>query len=63
MIWRTFVLDTFVTSPISDDYLNKIRHDLDVVDSASFTAVLRFCYIFEMVREAKKNKNPGGLIF
>ena len=58
MIWRTFVLDTFVTSPISDDFLIKIRHDLDALDSASFTAVLRFCYVFEYVR-----KSTNGLIF
>ncbi|KAL8602247.1 hypothetical protein ACOMHN_022760 [Nucella lapillus] len=60
MIWRTVVLDTFVTSSISDDYLQKIRHDLDVVQSASFTVVLRFCYIFEMIQfhpwgDASKN--------
>ncbi|XP_076465839.1 uncharacterized protein LOC143297393 [Babylonia areolata] len=55
MIWRTFVLDTFVTSSISDDYLNKIRHDLDMVESAGFTVVLRFCYIFEM-----KHNHPWG---
>nr|KAG5708525.1 hypothetical protein BaRGS_032946 [Batillaria attramentaria] len=55
MIWRTYVLDTFVTSAISDDFLNKLRHDLDVVDSASFTVVLRFCYIFEM-----RHQSPYG---
>ncbi|KAK7489232.1 hypothetical protein BaRGS_00019484, partial [Batillaria attramentaria] len=46
MVWRTFTMDTFVKSAISNDFLNKIRHDLDVVESASFTAVLRFCYTF-----------------
>ncbi|KAK7115638.1 uncharacterized protein [Littorina saxatilis] len=44
LVLRVFVLDSFVSSSISTDFLNKIRHDLDVVDSAGFTAVLRFCY-------------------
>ena len=46
---RLFYLDTFVTSAISPDYLSKIRDDLAVLDSASFTAVLRFAYVSEMV--------------
>lgn len=47
--WRTVVLDTFRTSPISQDYLNKIRDDLAAAESASFTLVLRFCYIFDIL--------------
>ena len=49
MVMRSFYLGTFVTSPISHDYLNKIRHDLDVLESAGFTVVLRFPYVDEMV--------------
>ncbi|KAK7115511.1 uncharacterized protein [Littorina saxatilis] len=55
VVLRHFVLDTFLNSPISDDFLNKIRHDLDVIDSASFTVVLRFCYTF-----AFNNHPPYG---
>ncbi|XP_070205284.1 uncharacterized protein [Littorina saxatilis] len=47
MIWRTFMPDTFVTSPLSEEYLNQVRHDLEVLASASFTAIIRFEYIFE----------------
>ena len=55
MVWRTLILDDFLTSPLSDDYLGKLRHDLDVVNSASFTIVLRFCYNFEMVSTELKH--------
>nr|KAG5709893.1 hypothetical protein BaRGS_029935 [Batillaria attramentaria] len=44
MIRRNFVLDTFRNSRISDEFLDVIRHDLDLVDSASFTVVLHFSY-------------------
>ena len=52
MVMRLFYLDTFLTSPISHDYLNKMRHDLNVLESASFTVVLRFGYVSEMVSDA-----------
>ncbi|KAK7115529.1 uncharacterized protein [Littorina saxatilis] len=55
MALRTFVIDTFVTSSISDDYLNKIRHDLDTLMSAGFTTALRFCYIF-----SQRHSHPLG---
>ena len=42
-------MDTFKTSSISDDFLEKIRQDLLAVESASFTAVLRFCYVYAKV--------------
>jgi hypothetical protein len=49
LVWRTYILDTFRTTSISQDYLDKIRADLAAAESASFTLVIRFCYIFEMV--------------
>ncbi|XP_041375562.1 uncharacterized protein LOC121388327 [Gigantopelta aegis] len=47
MVWRTFVMDTSVTSHLTDEHLKKIRDDLFIVKDAGWTAVLRFCYVFE----------------
>ena len=42
--WRQYILDDFVTSDITDDYLDKIRDDMKVVREAKFSVVLRFMY-------------------
>ena len=42
--WRQFVLDEFVSSDITEDFLSKIRADLDTIRTAKFTAVMRIMY-------------------
>lgn len=43
-VHRIFYLDSFVSAPISDDFLNKIRSDLAVLRGAGMSAILRFAY-------------------
>ena len=42
--WRQYILDSFVASDITEDYLDKIRDDMKVVREAKFSVVLRFMY-------------------
>lgn len=53
LILRVFYLEDFVNSPISEEYLNNIRQDLEVVRKAGLTAILRFAY-------TTKNTPPYG---
>lgn len=48
MHWRQYVLDNFVSSDISQEFLDKIRADLDVVRTAKFTIIVRFMYADDM---------------
>ncbi|XP_050401677.1 uncharacterized protein LOC126818353 [Patella vulgata] len=52
MIWRYFVLDLFVSSHISDEYLKTIDNDLYTIRYAGYTAVIRFCYTFKFTPKA-----------
>ncbi|XP_064102629.1 uncharacterized protein LOC135212783 [Macrobrachium nipponense] len=44
LIYRVYVLDTFVNTNISDDILQKIRQDFVDIRSAGLKVLLRFCY-------------------
>ena len=48
MHWRQFVLDEFVSSDITQEFLDNIRSDLETIRSAKFTTVTRILYIQEM---------------
>ena len=50
MVWRLYILDTFVASDITPHFLDLMREDLSVVKEARFTAVIRFMYTDEGVR-------------
>lgn len=44
LIYRVYVLDTFVTTNISNDILLKIRQDFVDIKNAGLKVILRFCY-------------------
>ena len=44
LVWRCYVLDSFVTSNVTSAFLDLIRQDMEVVKAARFTAVVRFMY-------------------
>ncbi|KAI0240051.1 hypothetical protein LSAT2_009248 [Lamellibrachia satsuma] len=44
-MWRTYILDSFVTSNITDDFLDKIGADMEAARTAKFTLIIRFMYI------------------
>ncbi|ESO92669.1 hypothetical protein LOTGIDRAFT_162595 [Lottia gigantea] len=48
MIRRNFVLDTFVSSHIDSNFLQQIKNDLQVLESAGFNIVVRFCYTLQL---------------
>ncbi|KAK2163378.1 hypothetical protein NP493_1467g00004 [Ridgeia piscesae] len=48
MHWRQFVLDEFVSSDITKEFLDNIRSDLETIRNARFTTVTRILYVKEM---------------
>ncbi|XP_064598594.1 uncharacterized protein LOC135464938 [Liolophura sinensis] len=46
VIQRIYVLDTFTSRLISDDFIHKIHADMETVRNGKMTVVLRFCYAF-----------------
>ena len=51
LVWRQWNLDTYeFTADISATFLDHIRADFDVIQSAGFSAVVRFMYTSEQVR-------------
>ncbi|XP_050400579.1 uncharacterized protein LOC126817563 [Patella vulgata] len=52
MVWKYFVLDKFVTSHISDQFLRNVDDNLKNIQAAGFTATIRFCYTFTMALKA-----------
>ena len=48
MHWRRFVLDEFVSSDITQEFLDNIRSDLETIRNAKFTTVTRILYVKEM---------------
>ena len=48
MHWRQFVLDDFVSSDITQEFLDNIRSDLDTIRSAKFTTITRIMYTNRM---------------
>ena len=51
--WRQYVLDGFVSSDITTEFLDKIRADMDIVRLAKITVVMRFMYT-DVLNEASK---------
>ena len=47
-MWRSYILDTFVTTNLTDEFLGKIRADMEATRTAKFTLILRFMYTDEM---------------
>ena len=45
LLMREYTLDTFLNRPITQDFLDKVDHDLDVVQAAGIKVILRFAYI------------------
>ena len=48
MHWRQFVLDEFVSSDITQEFLDNIRADLETIRSAKFTTIMRIMYTKQM---------------
>ena len=48
MHWRQFVLDEFVSSDITQEFLDNIRSDLETIRSVKFTTVMRIMYTKQM---------------
>lgn len=44
LILRLYYLDTFLTSPISDSFLNNMRIDLERIRNAGVKCIIRFAY-------------------
>ena len=51
--WRQYVLDSFVSSDITTEFLDKIRADMAIVRKAKITVVMRFMYT-DVLNEASK---------
>lgn len=49
MVWRQYVLDTFVSSDIDAAFLAAVHADMGVLGEAGFTATLRFMYTHTLV--------------
>lgn len=47
-ILRVFYLEKFVKSPISEEYLNNMRRDFEMVRQAGVKAIIRFAYTTSM---------------
>jgi hypothetical protein len=45
LLMREYTLDTFRQRPLSQDFLDLVDHDLDVIREAGLKVILRFCYI------------------
>jgi len=43
-VFRYFVLDNFISSPISGDFLTNMQTDFDVARSAGVKLIIRFSY-------------------
>ena len=65
MHWRQFVLDEFVSSDITQEFLDNIRSDLETIRNAKFTTVTRILYVKEMpdVSIVLIYKNKFNLIY
>ena len=44
LVWRGYLLDSFISSPISQDFLNKIQTDFNTMRQAGVKCILRFSY-------------------
>ncbi|KAK6190456.1 hypothetical protein SNE40_002319 [Patella caerulea] len=52
MVRKQFVLDEFVTSNISSEFLQFVDNNLDNIQTAGFTAIIRFSYTFNLTTAA-----------
>ncbi len=44
LIYRGFYLESFINSPISQNYLENIQNDFDIIRNAGLKAIIRFAY-------------------
>jgi hypothetical protein len=44
LLMREYTLDTFLRRPLTQDFLDEMDHDLDVVQGAGIKVILRFAY-------------------
>lgn len=44
LLMREYTLDTFLHRPLTQDFLDKLDHDLDVAQGAGIKVILRFAY-------------------
>ncbi len=58
LIFRYFFLDSFLNSPISDDFLTSIENDFAVMRSAGFKVIARFAYTETLPEDPPYNDSP-----
>ena len=54
LVQRNYILDAFRTSPISQDFLNKIQNDFTIMRNSGVKCVLRFAYSDDSDNDATK---------
>ena len=50
LVWRQWVLDTFVDSDISSEFIQHINDDFAIIRESGFSAIVRFMYTSTKVR-------------
>lgn len=58
LLYCNFVLDSFVSSPISPDFLDTIDDNFDAVRSAGLKCILRFSYTYTASPDTSGNGEP-----
>jgi len=59
LIHRTFYLENFINSPISQSYLGNIQTDLDRIRNAGLKVIIRFAYSNEDPSTTKRPKDAS----
>jgi hypothetical protein len=54
LVQRNYILDAFRTTPISQDFLNKIQNDFTIMRNSGVKCVLRFAYTDDSDNDATK---------
>jgi len=54
LVQRNYILDAFRTTPISQDFLNKIQNDFNIMRTSGVKCVLRFAYTDDSDNDATK---------
>ena len=44
VVWRKWMLDSFVESDISQEFIDHINADFNIIREARFSAIVRFMY-------------------
>jgi len=58
LVYRGFVLEDFVASPISDAYLSAVERDMETLRAAGMKAVVRFAYTTQARQAADGDGSP-----